>query len=91
MSKVKSPAKPQQNYQVVNQLQETTPSLLKMPLNSLEVETLIAEEQKLLKLLQSKEENKEHNTVDNLATVLVQALHTKDKDLIYFALSNDVH
>jgi hypothetical protein len=45
-----------------------------------------------LKVLEDKKnkDTKQFSTVDNFSTVLTQSLTTKDQELIFFTLANDV-
>lgn len=78
---------------VVKPVEEPTLDLTSVNLNKVDVEALVKEEERLrdliMKNLQS-DQTVDGDKLENLSTVLLQALHTKDEQLINYALEKDV-
>lgn len=78
---------------VVKAAEEPALDLTSVNLNKVDVEALVKEEERLrdliMKNLQS-DQAVESDKLENLSTVLLQALHTKDEQLINYALEKDV-
>lgn len=66
--------------------------LIEQPLNKIDVDQLVKEEERLRQLILAAKQSHDgsDNKLENLSTVLLQALHTKDEQLVAYALEKDV-
>lgn len=76
----------------VIEVEQLPEMLIEQPLNKIDVDTLVKEEERLRELILSANQSFDgsDNKLENLSTVLLQALHTKDEQLVAFALEKDV-
>lgn len=94
MQKNKSKSRPKVQRQSPARIVDAShpaPLLGEVNLNQIEVEALVREEERLLQLMGAQQGDATVDSqLDNLSTVLLQALHTKDQQLVDYALEKDV-